>query len=102
MFNAVNKQGNSGISRREFLDACRLITYCPWTTNKFSALKDKRPGLWNSAGFQWFKEQVDGPDKRFDALMNTVLLVNLGLVIVETVYDMNDWDEPLLMERLEL
>jgi len=34
--------------------------------------------------------------------MNYVLLVNLFLVVSETVYDLNGWKEALLMENLEL
>jgi len=102
MFRAVNKRGTGDLSKKEFLDACRLITLHPWTTRKFSALEKRYPGLWESAGFQWFKEQVDGEDKRFDGFMNMVLFINLGLVVIETVYDMNDWQETPLMESLEL
>merc|ERR1719507_916535 len=60
------------------------------------------PALWQSAGFQWLKNQVDGEQKRFDVLMNTVLFFNLGVVVFETVYDLNNWEETPLMENLEL
>jgi len=38
----------------------------------------------------------------FDTLMNYVLLLNLLLVVSETAYDLNGWEEAKLMEHLEL
>lgn len=50
--------------------------------------------------WMFFKWQVYSG--AFDTFMNYVLLLNLLLVVSETAYDLNGWEEAKLMEHLEL
>lgn len=102
VFDVADREQANAISLKEFLSACRLLQYNLFNTRKYSPLQQLCPALWCSDGFQWFKEQVDGEAKRFDAFMNCVLLFNFSLVIVETVYDLHNWPETPLLENLEL
>jgi len=100
VFRAVDKDGSGSINKREFCDICGVIEYDFWSTKKNSPVEDVFPTLWASPTFVWFRERVEAG--QFDTFMNCVLMVNLCLVIWESVYDLNGWSELNVMENLEL
>jgi len=100
VFRAVDKDGSGAIDVMEFFNICGVIQYEFWTTKEDSLVKEHLPALWNSAPFGALKGYVRIGS--FDTFMNWVLMVNLVLVICESVYDLNDWPETTAMENLEL
>jgi len=102
MFAAVDKSGSDLIDRQEFCEICGVMQYDFWVTRKDSCLKRLFPSFWKSRCFSWLRDRIDPEDGTFDWCINMVLFVNLGLVVIESVYDLNDWDESPVMEDLEL
>merc|ERR1719401_3059817 len=100
VFKAVDKDGSGQIDEMEFFSICGVVQYDFWTTLYDSPVKEAVPALWNNALFQRFRTCVHSGG--FDTFMNWVLMVNLMLVICESVYDLNDWQETAVMENLEL
>jgi len=100
IFRAVDADNSGKISEREFFSICGVIQYEFWTTKEDSPVKDHFPALWNSGPFQRFRAFVR--DGRFEDFFNFILMVNLVLVICESVYDINGWKENAIMENLEL
>lgn len=107
IFNAVDEDGSGALDCWEFVICCCILEYHLWTTQKDSPVKQVYPRLWESRPFQWFCERMDNGDDEegvpssFDQFMNWVLFLNLVLVVQETVYDMNNWVEPVFLEKLE-
>lgn len=85
------------IDELEFCDILALTQYNMWTTRKDSQLQEKFPQLWESAAVQ----DVRKPEGNFENIMMMVLSINFLLVIIETAYDLNKWDEPWWTEWLE-
>jgi len=100
LFTAIDKDGSGLIDKFEFCTICRVIEYDFWTTRMYSPVKEFLPGLWSSRAFSWFREQLE--QGRFDTFMDYVLLLNLALIIYETVCDMNNIPEMGLVLDLEL
>jgi two pore calcium channel protein len=100
VFRSVDKDGGGTIDKREFFDICAVIQYDFWTTSLDSTVKTSFPGVWNNPTFVWFRSWVH--EGGFDSFMNMILLVNLCLVVTESVYDLNGWSEAIWMENLEL
>mmetsp|Transcript_2025 Transcript_2025/g.5861 ORF Transcript_2025/g.5861 Transcript_2025/m.5861 type:complete len:765 (-) Transcript_2025:10-2304(-) len=100
VFRSVDKDGSGHIDEEEFFNICGIAQYDFWTTQLDSPVKRWFPGCWDSVLFKGVRAAVINGG--FDQLMNLVLMVNLGLVITESVYDLNDWTETPLMENLEL
>jgi len=100
VFKAVDKDGSGMIDEVEFFSICGVIQYDFWTTPEDSPVKTHVPSLWGSPQFQRFKELVHAG--HFDTFMTWVLMVNFVLVVCESVYDLNDWEETAMMENLEL
>merc|ERR1712048_232606 len=86
------------------------MQYGFWTTHKYSFIKEKYPEIWNDPNFKNFVIFVEdgltipylGVKMNFDLLMNLVLMVNLVLVVIESTFDMNGWEEPVILAKLEL
>jgi hypothetical protein len=85
------------IDELEFCDILALTQYNMWTTRKDSKLADMYPGMWETA----IVKDVRKPEGSFEQLMMIVLSINFVLVIIETAYDLNKWDEPWWTEWLE-
>jgi len=105
IFKAVDKDASQLISKHEFCEICGVIQYKFWSTKVDSPVKDKFPRLWASGPFTRFRTMCQSTGEEtstFDGFMNNILLVNFVLVLVESYYDMNDFPEPPLMDRLEL
>eukprot|EP00420_Gonyaulax_spinifera_P018884 CAMPEP_0197916574 /NCGR_PEP_ID=MMETSP1439-20131203/82214_1 /TAXON_ID=66791 /ORGANISM="Gonyaulax spinifera, Strain CCMP409" /LENGTH=748 /DNA_ID=CAMNT_0043538605 /DNA_START=90 /DNA_END=2336 /DNA_ORIENTATION=+ len=100
VFHAVDQDGSGLIDKREFCDICGVIEYDFWSTKRYSFIKDKLPVVWNSAPFQWFLRHYQSGN--FNVFMNYVLLTNLGVIIWESIYDLEDIKETFFMENLEL
>lgn len=94
----LNKDGK--IVETEFLGIASLVHNQVWTTQEDSPVKRCLPKLWNSASFSDFRSAVHSGT--FDTFMNCVLMVNLVLVVIESVYDLNGWEESKVMGNLEL
>jgi len=106
VFRTVDKDQGGTISVEEFCTVCGALQYQFWTTVKDSPVKDAFPRLWNHEYFQKYVKGKMEDDTRgsssFDVFMNYVLALNLVLVVLETMYDLNQIPEPPVMERLEL
>lgn len=108
MWDAIDRDRSGSIEREEFIGVVGLIQYDFWTTRKDSLVKDYFPKLWNSSMYRKFRAFVDsGEDLELhvitlERVMTLILLVNLVLVVLESYYDLNKWDEPPWMDSLEL
>jgi len=124
MFTIIDKDGSGVVDYVEFCSICKILQYRFWCTRAHSMVKDWFPGFWNSDFGRRFRQFVKADDpveepepgspssvvsddggeraSSFDRLMNVILIVNFGLVVVETAYDLNDIPEPPLLEYLEL
>jgi hypothetical protein len=100
VYRAIDVDGGGTIDKREFCDICGVLEYDFWITKRDSPVKNIFPRVWNCSTFSWFRRIVH--EGKFDAFMNYVLLVNLLLVIAETVNDLKGNEETPLMENLEL
>jgi hypothetical protein len=106
-FNAVDGDGSGEITQDEFIDICKVVAFDFWVTRYDSALKRRCPEIWNSRVHIWFRNfyerKCDGfSTLNFEAFMNGILVINLFLIILESVYDLHDWDEPQVLDSLEL
>ncbi|CAL1134963.1 unnamed protein product [Cladocopium goreaui] len=100
MFTTMDADGSDELEQDEFFGICGVIQYDFWAVVTDSPVRQVFPGFWESKGFTYFRNQVYSGN--FDTLMNYVLLLNLLLVVSETAYDLNGWEEAKLMEHLEL
>jgi hypothetical protein len=100
-FRFVDRDGDGYIDEKEFAELCALTQYQMWTTPKDSGLKDFSPRFWNNPKVSAIRESVRDPDGAFEHVMTMVLGVNFILVIIETTYDLNKWEEPAWTEWLE-
>jgi len=100
LFTAIDKDGSGEIDRGEFCSICGVIEYDFWTTTMNSPVEHHVPWLWNSKAFSWFRLKVR--DGHFDTFMDHVLLLNLGLIMYETVRDLNDMPDQDIVLNLEL
>lgn len=100
VFAAVDKDSSGTVNEREFFSTCTLIRNQFWITPEDSPVKEFFPNLWNNGTFTRFRGYVTTGG--FDSFMNWVLVVNFVSVVIETVYDLNKWDEPGFMDSLEL
>jgi len=100
-FRFVDRDGDGYIDEKEFAELCALTQYQMWTTPKDSGLKDFSPRFWNNPKVSAIRESVRDPDGAFEHVMTMVLGVNFILVVIETTYDLNKWDEPAWTEWLE-
>jgi len=85
------------IDELEFCDILGMTQYNMWTTRKDSQLQEKYPDLWETP----LIKDVRKPEGNFENIMMMVLSINFLLVIIETAYDLNKWDEPWWTEWLE-
>jgi len=115
LFKAIDKDGGGTVDRLEFCDICGVIQTRFWTTRKYSFVYYKFPHLWKTGPYKTLVKWVYGENliqirsrcldievPSFDDFMNALLLVNLVLVIMETYYDLNRWQEPNWMSEFEL
>jgi len=100
MFTTMDADASNSVEKDEFFAICGVIQYDFWAVIPESPVREVFPGFWNSHGFSYFRKQVYSG--AFDTFMNYVLLLNLLLVVSETAYDLNGWEEAKLMEHLEL
>lgn len=98
MFQVVDRDQGGYIDELEFTTICGVMQYEFWVTRQNSFIFYRFPHFWHGE-FAWFREKVSNGS--FDWLMNVVLLFNLMLVVLETVWDLYGWNEPTLMENLE-
>jgi len=99
MFATVDENGGGSVSKKEFVSICGVLEYEFWTTRRDSCLKRCSPLIWDSDAAVWFRQRVY--DEDFSTFMNYVLMVNLMLVIVETIYDLQKWPQTAFMENVE-
>jgi len=102
IFEAVDEDKGGTIDRSEFLEICKVIQYEFWTTRNASPVKEHFPSIWNHKAMQKLIVWCDPEVGTLDKIMNYVLLVNLTMVVNESVYDVYGWTETNLMENLEL
>ncbi|CAK0808833.1 unnamed protein product [Prorocentrum cordatum] len=113
VFKAVDKDNSKLIDKLEFEKIALVLEYDFWITPMKSPLaqyiENHYMGAWPPAWagaprwvrvFLWFRRHYK--DGNFNWFMNYVLLVNLTLVVCESIYEYNGWDEPGYMENLEL
>lgn len=100
IFRAMDTDKSGTMSEDEFCDICGVFQYEFWVTRRDSKLKDWAPALWNSPSWQWFRQQVW--NENFNYFMNCILMLNFGLVIVESVYDLHNWPEPKTLSHLDM
>jgi len=100
MFAVVDEEKDGVIDKKQFCNICSVMQYDFWVVKKDSPMKELCPNLWNGSTYQRCRDLVDCGS--FDMLMNIVLVVNLLLVVMETIYDLNKWTETPLMGNLEL
>jgi len=100
IFRLVADEHRQTLDFGSFCTICSMLECRIFCTRTYSCLKSCCPCLWDTGAFTWFRGKVESG--AFGTFMNYVLLVNLFLVITETVYDLNDMAETALMENLEL
>lgn len=100
-FDFVDRDSDGKIDENEFAELCALTKYQMWVTRKDSKLKEFAPNVWNSDTVRAIRESVKNPDGLFEHIMTIVLSINFILVIIETTYDLQKWDEPAWTEWLE-
>jgi two pore calcium channel protein len=113
VFKAIDKDNSKMIDKLEFEKIALVLEYDFWITPMKSPLaqyvESQYMGAWPPAWagaprwvrvFLCFRRHYK--DGNFNWFMNLVLLVNLILVVCESIYDINGWDEPGYMENLEL
>jgi len=101
IFTKIDKSHNDSIDQKEFFKICGAMQLKFTVTTKDSPVKEVVPWLWNSRYFVKLREWVD--NGQFDNwFMNTVLMINLTLVVIETTYDLNHIGEPSYCKKLEL
>jgi len=100
LFTAIDKDKSGQIDKFEFCSICGVIDYDFWTTKINSPVEEFLPRLWSSSVFSWLRERV--VQGRFDTFMDYVLLLNLSLIVYETVSDLSKIPESVLVLNLEL
>jgi hypothetical protein len=109
MFRAIDKDGSNDVDQTEFTLLCGLLNYEFWVTEVDSPVAEMFPGIWNSSAFIRLRNWVtDGNEAEevlssFDTFMNSVLIANLVLVLLETKQNMeNGGNEAPWLEQMEL
>jgi len=101
-FRFVDRDNDGFIDEKEFAELCALTQYSMWWTKKDSCIKDSWPGFWENSTVKGVRESVQNQENgAFEHIMTFVLSVNFVLVIIETTYDLNKWDEPQWTAWLE-
>lgn len=100
-FRFVDKDCDGYVDEMEFAELCSLTQYSMWWTKRDSCLKDNMPHFWADPRVAVVRRSVRDPDGALEHIMNMVLLVNFVLVVIETTYDLNKWDEPVWTAWLE-
>jgi len=101
IFTKVDENHSEKIDKMEFFKICGAMQLKFWHTTKDSPVRDVMPWLWDSKFFAKLREWVD--NGKFDSLfMNSVLMINLCLVAIETTYDLNHIPEASYCKKLEL
>jgi hypothetical protein len=101
IFTKIDKSHNETIDRLEFFKICGAMQFQFWWATKDSPVKDVVPWLWNNSYFIKLRESVE--NQSFDnCFMNSVLIINLILVVIETWYDLNHVPEASFCKKLEL
>lgn len=93
------------VEEPEFLHICALLDCQCWTTQKYSPVSEFCPWVWKHMA--WLRKKVTDADdsedsSSFDEFMNTVLLLNLVMVVLETSYELNKTTKPPVLDSLEL
>lgn len=121
IFDNFQTESESGrIDKEVFSDLCCIIQHNIWLTPRSSSfVLDKSAGpntaivkpsmqyLYDSV---WETEVEDEEqsfppatqNSKFDNFMTKVLLLNLVMVVVESVYDLMEWTEPLILDYIDL
>eukprot|EP00413_Alexandrium_margalefii_P041505 CAMPEP_0204596024 /NCGR_PEP_ID=MMETSP0661-20131031/53007_1 /ASSEMBLY_ACC=CAM_ASM_000606 /TAXON_ID=109239 /ORGANISM="Alexandrium margalefi, Strain AMGDE01CS-322" /LENGTH=359 /DNA_ID=CAMNT_0051606605 /DNA_START=47 /DNA_END=1123 /DNA_ORIENTATION=- len=87
------------VTRENWCDLCLILRNEFWVT-KWKA----QFNLQDEPEFAWLCKMVEEPEETpdFDKLMNKVLLLNLVMVVLESTYDVMNWNEPAWMDYVEL
>mmetsp|Transcript_16241 Transcript_16241/g.37424 ORF Transcript_16241/g.37424 Transcript_16241/m.37424 type:complete len:765 (-) Transcript_16241:55-2349(-) len=107
LFKVVDQTGDDAVAVDEFCRAIDSLMKChSWTTRKYSWVKTAYPTLWKKEWYRRFRRKVEDEDGlfsggEFDDFMTNVLVVNFVLVVLESTYDLNQWDEPAWMDWSE-
>jgi len=101
IFQKVDEDGNHRIDVKEFFKLCAAMQLQFTVTIRDSPVKDALPWVWENAAFVTLRGMIE--NKSFDNwFMNSVLLINLSLVVMETTYDLNHIPEAAYFKQLEL
>lgn len=101
IFTKVDTDNSDRIDQKEFFKICGAMQLRFDVVQKDSPVKDVLPWLWKDTKFAKLREWVD--NGKFDNwFMNVVLMVNLCLVVIETVYDLKHIPEASFCKKLEL
>jgi len=119
-FDALDDDKSSALSSAEFYDMCDMFQTSFKVTKRDSAVKESLDGTSAGRILNWLMtngQNGDDPDmgvnppvgieptfpgSPFDYVMNTVLGVNVLWLIVESIYDLNDLEEPAGFASLDL
>lgn len=97
------------INKKNFVHVVSLLQSEFWITKRDGCLnlskKDDANSKWLEA-YVWEKppEEAGGAPglSDFDGVMNYVLIANLVMVLVESFYDINDMEEPEILDYIEI
>jgi two pore calcium channel protein len=92
------------ITRENWVDVINIFQNELWLTQREGKVIDclnRAPELQHMLKDNVWSVIEDEPP-RFDKIMNKVLMVNLVLVFVESVYDYHDWEEPAWMDMIDI
>mmetsp|Transcript_44385 Transcript_44385/g.105122 ORF Transcript_44385/g.105122 Transcript_44385/m.105122 type:complete len:766 (-) Transcript_44385:51-2348(-) len=107
LFKFVDQSGDHMVELDEFCTIVDALLKChSWTTRKYSLVKTAYPSMWNQSWYRRFRRFLEDEDGyftggQFDDVMTNVLLVNFVLVVLESMYDLNQWEEPAWMDWSE-
>jgi len=105
MFEALDEDNSGRLAYQEFFNMCEMLEHNYQLTTRDSPCLPMCPTL-----KAWCDNGKDGPDlgyedryprSKMDNIFNIVLALNTLFIVVESVYDLNDWEEPGLFLLLD-
>jgi len=88
--------GERGLLLRGFIESCGLMRFNIWFTIKDSPVKEQFPSLWGTSFFQKIYDATQDPkegESTLNRFMNSVLMVNLILVVLEMGFELQKGGE---------
>jgi len=124
IFNALDDNGDGVLDRAEFNEMCDVLQY-KFTITKRDGWARSLPGGEESSLGRMLKRLLEAekgqsgdgdvdvggvgsgyldrfPGSRFDIIMNVVLFANVVWIITQSVYDLNDVDEPAWFQGIDI